>query len=79
MLWWADQWDPSSTLFTLDTAAEETDRDNIDVGVTSTFEALNNTAGVLCDVITSAGRVQCDPTPWVSTLAFRVSISLFPL
>jgi hypothetical protein len=47
-------------LFTLDDAAEEVEWESNDVGVTSALEALNNTMGVLRDVITLAGRVSRD-------------------
>jgi hypothetical protein len=38
-------------LFTLDDAAEDMERESINVGVSSAFEALNNAMGVLRDVI----------------------------
>jgi hypothetical protein len=75
LLWWADRQDPTSTLFTLDDAAEEMEWESIDVGVTSVLEALNNTMGVLCDIVTPAVRVPRDPASWVSSFAFRISNS----
>jgi hypothetical protein len=75
---WADQWDPTSILFTLDDATKM-DQESIDVGVTSALEALNNAVGMLRDVITPASWVLRDPAPWVSSLTFHVSNSLFPL
>jgi hypothetical protein len=78
LLWWADRQDPTSTLFTLDDAAEEMEWESIDVGVTSVLEALDNMMGVLCDIVTLAGRVPRDPASWVSSFAFRISNSLLP-
>jgi hypothetical protein len=73
-----DWWDPTSILFTLDDATEM-EQESIDVGVASALVALNNTAGVLRDVVTPASWVLHDPAPWVSSLAFHVSNSHFPL
>jgi hypothetical protein len=78
VLWWADRWDLTSILFTLDDATEM-EQESIDVGVASALEALNNAVGVLRDVVTPASWVLCDPNPWVSSLSFHVSNSLFPL
>jgi hypothetical protein len=54
LLWCVARRDLTSTLFTLDDDAEEMERESIDVGVASAFEALNNTMGVLRDVFTPA-------------------------
>lgn len=79
LLRWEDRRDPTSTLFTLDDGTEEIERENIDMGVMSELVALNNAMGMLRDVITPTGQVPRDPAPQVSSLAFRVSKSLFPL
>jgi hypothetical protein len=55
-----DRWDLKLALFTLDDATEEVEWESNDVGVTSALEALNNTMGVLRDVITPARRVPRD-------------------
>jgi hypothetical protein len=52
-----DQQNLTSTLFTLDDAAEDMQWKSINIRVSSAFEALNNAMGMLRDVITSAGQV----------------------
>jgi hypothetical protein len=51
----------TSALFTLDGAVEDMEWESINIGVSSAFEALNNTKGVPRDVVTPAGHVPCDP------------------
>ena len=51
--------DPTSTLFTLDDAAESMEWESLDEGITTMLEALNHDRGTLCDVII--------PTSWVFT------------
>ena len=52
-----DPQDPVSMLFTLDDAVESMERESLDIGIASLLEALDHTAGTLCDVVVPSGRV----------------------
>ena len=56
LLWMAPQ-DPTSTLFSLDDAAESMERESLDIGFSEMMDALSQARGVLHDVIVSTGRV----------------------
>ena len=57
LLRWANPQDPTSTLFTLDDAAESMERESLDEGITAMLEALNHAGGALREVIVPTGRV----------------------
>ena len=57
LLWWVSPEDPTSTLFTLDAAAESMERESLDVGVASMLKALDHARGALADVVVPAGWV----------------------
>jgi hypothetical protein len=68
-------------LLTLDDAAEDMERESINVGVSSALEALMNATGLLRDVVTPAGQVPCDPASrpssrWIFVSLTHVSHSL---
>ena len=57
LLWWANPQDSSSTLFTLDDAAESMERESLDEGIVAMLEALNHTRGAMRDIIVPNGQV----------------------
>ena len=57
LLWWTSLQDPTSTLFTLDDAAESMERESLDVGIASVLKALDHARGALRDVIVPFGWV----------------------
>ena len=57
LLLWVSLEDPTSTLFTLDDAAESMERESLDVGIASVLEALDHARGALRDVVVPFGRV----------------------
>ena len=57
LLWWTNPQDPTSTLFTLDDAAESMERESLDMGITSVLEALDHARGALRDIVI--------PSSWV--------------
>ncbi|XP_066347672.1 uncharacterized protein [Miscanthus floridulus] len=56
LLRWASPKDLTSTLFTLDNAAESMDRESLNVGVASVLEALDHAQGALRDVVVPSGQ-----------------------
>lgn len=65
-----DQWDPTLTLFTLDDAAKDMERESIDIGVSSMLEAMGNVMGVLHDTIMLASQVLRDLASRLFPLGF---------
>ena len=57
LLRWTSPQDPTSTLFTLDDAAESMERESLDVGIMVTLEALDHARGALREVIVPTGWV----------------------
>ena len=57
LLRWVSPEDPTSTLFTLDDAAESMEWESLDVGVTSMLKALDHAQGALHDVVVPSGWV----------------------
>ena len=57
LLRWTNTQDPTSTLFTLDDAAESMERESLDMGITSVLEALDHARGALRDIVI--------PSSWV--------------
>ena len=49
--------DPTSTLFTLDDAAESMERESLDERIAAVLEDLNHARGALREVIIPIGRV----------------------
>ena len=56
-----DPQNPTSTLFTLDDAAESKEQESLDVGIMSVLEALDHAMGALRHVVVSSGRVWFGP------------------
>ena len=56
-LQWMDPRDPTSTLFSLDNAAESIEWGSLDEGISAMMDVLNQARGVLCDIIIPNGRV----------------------
>ena len=46
-----DPQDPTSILFSLDDATESIERGNLDEGILTMMDVLNQAKGILCDII----------------------------
>jgi len=57
LLRWASPEDLTSTLFTLEDAAESLEREILDVGIVFMLEALDHGRGALHDIVIPSGRV----------------------
>ena len=57
LLWWMNPQDPTSTLFTLDDAAESMERESLDEGIAAMLKALDHARGALREVVIPTGRV----------------------
>ena len=55
LLWWTNPLDPTSTLFTLDDAAESMERESLDEGIAAVLEALDRARSALREVVVRTG------------------------
>ena len=59
-LQWMAAEDPSSTLFSLDDAAESLERENMDIGFSAALNALNEASGALREILAPSSGYPLD-------------------